>query len=414
MMSATFVSTRLANLRPPLNGPNGQATQQALGSAQDAELAMLSLVGKLRAPARLDTTALKDAGTAYQIPWYSGQTLAEYQAALVDAWPTWAESGSPQATIDQLHAYGISDVRVVTEELNHGASVTAAYNGAGTYNAGQLVIDPSGANVYEQVGPSPATAASTPPSGMGQAQHDGTCIWAWRCAAKQDPNDSGYAGWWYSRFDVVLGGQTTGGFGTLAVNKFVINNSLGVTSGSFTPPAVGSTAALALSSGSLTVGSVVYIGQAGYYQVQGGSGLNYTVLNLGDANAAYAVFWNQSGHPAGAIFAPDVWGAPNQFPNATAPVAGSQQIVPAGTGIIGQTRIGIAIVDDIARQAVKSIIVRWKATHGYPGRIVLAYDGAILDPVGQTGFHNGTSYIGTMNSLSFTIGASKIGRYDRS
>jgi hypothetical protein len=414
-MGNTFVGMRLRTLPTPLSGPNGQASAHALGSAQDDELAMLSVVGKLRSPVRIDSTAIDDVGVGYQIPRYASQSDAAYQAAIIAAWQTWAEAGSPQAIIDQLHAYGVSDVRVVQEETNHGA--TAARATSTTYNPGALIKanDAGGSpQVLEMVSSSSASSGSGAfTATMGQAQADGTATWAWRCAAAQDANDPGYDEWWYSRFDVVLGGQTAGNFGTLAVNKFVLNNAIAVTSGSVTVPAVNGTVSVAVSSGSLTIGAVVYIARAGYYLVVSGSG-PYVVQNLGDAAAAYAVWW-ASNHTAGQVFAPDVWGAPGQFPNlAPGLTFGNQPIVAAGSGILGQTRLGIAIVDDSARQDVKSIILRWKATHGYAGRIVLAYDGAQLDPFATPGFHNGLTYIGKMLGINYWLGFSMIGGYDRS
>ena len=405
----TFVATRLANLPQPIAGPNGQAGASALGSAQDDEAAKLRLVGKLRAPGRVDSTAINDVGVGYQIPRYASQSDATYQAAVVAAWTTQSESGSPQAIIDQLQAFGISDVRVVLEEQNHGAA--PAYNGLSNYNRGQLVT--ANGNVYEQLAQGPAGAGGATPSGPGQAQGDGSCVWAWRCVASQDKNDPGYDGWWYSRFDVVLGGRTRGGFGTLAVNEFAINDKLGV-SGSFTVPAVGSSVSVALSSGALSINTVVYVSQAGYYLVVSGAG-PYVLQNLGDAFAAYAMAYSLSSHPAGSIFAPDVWGASGQFPNATpgTVIASGQQIAIGGSGVVGQTRIGIAIVDDAARQAVKSIVLRWKTTCGYAGRIVLAYNGAVLDPAGQPGYNNGVSCVGRMIGINLQI-PFVIGGYDRS
>jgi hypothetical protein len=413
-MPSSFVAFRLSLMRPPLAGPQGETWETALGSVQDGELALLRVAALSRLPARCPDDALDLCGQAFELPRYPGETNDGYRARLQNAFPAYTEGGSEQAIIDQLHAYGVADVRVVLEHQNHGA--TSSRTTSTTYNPGQLIKanDASGnPQVLEMVGSSPSSSSSGAfVATMGQSQSDGAATWAWRCPVSQDANDPGYPGWWYSRIDVVLGGQTAANFGTLAVNKFVIGAALGVVSGGFTPPAVGDTASIPLASGSLTPGSIVYIGQAGYYQVVSGSG-PYVVLNLGDAAAAYAVWW-AANHTAGQVFAPDVWGAPGQFPNATSPVAGSQQIVAAGTGIIGQTRIGIAIVDDVARQAVKAIFLRWKEGDSYAGRIVLAYDGAVLDSVGSPGIHNGTTYLGKFNGLSFIIGPTTIDGYDRS
>jgi len=407
------------DLNDPRRGADGIAWANSVGVVQDEELALLRVAALARLPKYCPDDGLDLLGKWFELPRYPGTTDDAYRAQIVAVFPTYVEDGSPQAIVDQLHAFGIADVRVVLEEQNHGA--TAAYNGAGTYNRGQLVnaVGIDGAqNIYEQVGPNNAAAAASPPTGKGQTQADGACVWAWRCGPSptQDANDPGYDGWWYSRFDVVLGGMTPGNFGTLAVNEFAIGGALCALASTPTVPAVGASVNVSLSaSGALTPLSVVYVEQMGYYQVATAAGTHALLKNLGDAAAAYALAWSLASNPAGAIFAPDVWGAPGQFPNAApgTSIGTGQQIVIGGAGIIGQTRIGIAIVDDAARQAVKSIILRWKASHGYAGRLVLAYNGAVLDPAGEPGYNNGVAFIGRMIGLNTQIPFT-IGGYDRS
>ncbi len=407
MSAGSFVAYR-QDVMDPRHGPaEGVAWAKAIGGAQDKEMGLLRAAALARLPVYVPDDGLDACGVGFLLPRMAGETNASYRARLINAWPTYAEAGSAKAIVDALHAYGITDVRVVLEEANHGGA--PSWGAFTSYAKGALVL--ANGNVYEQVGAPGTSGAGFGPTGQGQAISDGSVTWAWRCAYSIDANDPGYAGWWYSRFDVALGGQTAGAFGTTAVNKFTIANSLAGTSGSFTAPAVGGTVSVAVVGGSLINNAVIYVSQAGYYQVVGGIG-PYTLQNLGDAAAAYAVWW-AANHAAGAVFAPDTWGAPGQFPNATGTIPTGQQIMAVPCGIVGQTRIGIAIVDDTARQAIKSLILRWKATHGYAGRIALAYDGAVLDPAGQPGYHNGTATIGRMIGINLTIPFT-IGGYDRS
>lgn len=214
---------------------------------------------------------------------------------------------------------------------------------------------------------------------------------------------STYPAGWYSRFDVVLGPN----FGTLAVQRAVISPLLCTTTASFLVPAAGLNVTItvdAISPG--LVGAPVYIAQAGFYQVISTGAGTAVVKNLGGPEAACALLG----------LTPGTLGHVQNVAITAVTVPTGQPVVVANAMIIGPapggTRIGVAIVADADRQAVKADILRWKAVQSYPGAIVMLWDTTVTyysaDP-----YRMGWTYIGRMIGLSMWIGVTPIGGYDR-
>ncbi len=218
---------------------------------------------------------------------------------------------------------------------------------------------------------------------------------------------------WYSRFDVSIGPD----FGTVAVSRAVCSPLLANTTASFVAPAVGATVSTSTDS-SLTTGKVVFIGGAGYYQVQTG-GTSPVLVNLGGAFAAETALGLLHGTLGFAANAP-----------AGHTIASAQQVVLAytapavndGTGgsalICGPPPdnlgppIGFQIANASDRVAIKAIILRWKTVTSYAGRIVLEWD--TLSHGASWPYATAFVYIGRMIGLSFICGVTPCGGYDRS
>lgn len=112
-MGSTFATYRVSQLRPPLNGPQGETWATVLGGIQDQELALLRVAALSRLPATCPDDGLDLLGLAYALPRLPGQSHASYRATLQAAWPTYEEGGSPQSVVDALVALGYHDVLVL-------------------------------------------------------------------------------------------------------------------------------------------------------------------------------------------------------------------------------------------------------------------------------------------------------------
>ena len=112
-MPGTFAAYRLARLRPPLNGPQGETWANVLGGIQDQELALLRVAALSRFPATCPDDGLDLLGQAFDLGRFPGESNDAYRARLAAAWPTYDIAGSAQAIVASLQAYGFVDVLVL-------------------------------------------------------------------------------------------------------------------------------------------------------------------------------------------------------------------------------------------------------------------------------------------------------------
>lgn len=120
----TFVSNRLAELPPELNGPNGQAWATGMGTVQDQRLAVARVAALSRLPFKCPDDALDACGAWMLLPRFPGEPDGTaptkpgksdgtgYRGRLCNAWETWLLAGSKQAIIKSFNGYGLPDVTV--------------------------------------------------------------------------------------------------------------------------------------------------------------------------------------------------------------------------------------------------------------------------------------------------------------
>ncbi len=330
-MRGSFVDARQEEVAPHAAGDDGLALQAALGRDEDAAVGELEDVLRMFNPYTCPDDALDAVGAKYGLPRYPGEPNGTAPTSIGGT----DGNGYRGRLCDAWDAWGwAGTAKAVIDQLHAFGIVDVA-----------VVLDP----------------------------------------------DAGYPSSWFSRFDVSLGPN----FGMLAVARMLIEDTLCLTSGSFTQPAVGArvTVNVSIADASALVGTTVYIGQGGYYAVTASGVGTITAQNMGSSNAA---------GPQYGTFA-------NAAPTTT--VTSGQMIVAAGTLIIDESRIGVAIVEDWARVAVKEIVLKWKSDHGYPGHVVLLWGGS--NPAGAPDWFTGTVRVGRMMDGEFNEG-DPIGGYDRS
>ncbi len=148
MSNDTFVSNRIAELTPNLNGDQGRAWATGMGSVQDAFVAQLRVAALCRLPQYCPDDALDSVGSWLLLPRYPGEvdgdTTSGYRGRLCAAWPTWIKAGSPQSIVDSLHAWGVTDVAVESRDsYDPGAEWWSMFRVTLGPDFGTLAIDPT-------------------------------------------------------------------------------------------------------------------------------------------------------------------------------------------------------------------------------------------------------------------------------
>lgn len=133
---AGFATYRVQQLRAPCNGPMDELFAAVLGATQDRELALL----RVAALARLPATCPDDA-TDLLLGWfgldrYPGDTPDTIRARCGAAFSLYELGGSPQSILDALRAFGLVDVRVLTEGYDG-----PIYRGS-WYSRGRVILGP--------------------------------------------------------------------------------------------------------------------------------------------------------------------------------------------------------------------------------------------------------------------------------
>jgi hypothetical protein len=367
-MRGSFVGARLEEVPDWALGPDGAALQTALGDDQDGAISGLEDAAKMSSPFLCPDDALDIVGATFLLPRCPGEVNgtapvgaaagAGYRGRLCGAWAAWQWAGTPTAVLSQLTTYA------------PGANIV-------------LLTDSNG--------------AWTLPPGAAMAVQS--------FAGAQVTT---YANAWYSRFDIGLGVA----FGPLAVQRSIVAPLVVTTTAGFTQPASGGTVTVTVTGSPWSGGEVIYIGTAGYYEVANGSG-PYLLKNLGSAAAAEPLLGMVTGTLGAGLNA------------ATTTVIPSGQLVVSAGGtvgdgpnvssalVIGQGLIGISLAVPAQRETLKAIVLKWKAPHGYFGRIALLWDNTTYPP-GEWSFHTDYCYVGRMIGLDVTIGQTPIGGYNRS
>ncbi len=354
-MKGSFVDFRLGGVPPWIAGPTGAAIQVALGNDQNAHVAGLEDTVKMSSPFLCASDALDAVGRRLGLVRYPGEPNGT------------APIGSSAGTGYRGRLCGAWD----------------AWSWAGTSKA-----------VTDQL-----VAYGIP-----------------NVSVTTDDAITFYASHYFSRFDVTLGPN----FGTLAVSRSCIAPLVATTIvGSFGVPPVGTPGTVQIDGNPFVAGNVVYIGNggngpAGWFSTGNSTGGFTAFTNLGSAAAACSLLGLLPGTLGAGVNA-----APGTTVNVGAMIvmAYTGAIVTGGTpALIGPgaagTPIGFQFANAADRQAVKSIILKWKSDHGYPGRIVLLWDAQAHTSAWP--FSTGSTYIGRMIGLNIWIGTTPIGGYDRS
>ncbi|HSM93388.1 MAG TPA: hypothetical protein VLT47_10930 [Anaeromyxobacteraceae bacterium] len=370
-MKGSFVAARLEDVAPFAAGPDGAALQVAMGDDQNAAIEGLEDAAKMSSPFLCPDDALDLLGATFGLPRYPGEANGTaplgdvagtgYRGRLCIAWQTWRWAGTPTAVLLQLQTYA------------PGADFAILTDSNGTWT-----LPPSGSVAQTDVG----------------------------------LQDTSYLAKWYSRFDVRIGPN----FGPLAVSQPVVLATSATTTASFTMPIEnGSVSVTVDNSGSFAFGQVIYIGQAGYFEVTSAGAGTIVLTNLGGAAAACEF----SGLVAGTM------GSSRNAVAGTVIASGqhivaAQYLPPGGANvsiamIVGQSRIGTHLAVPDQREALKAIILRWKAPHAYAGRMQLLWQKLSIYPSDNAaaGFYWGFDYIGRMVGLNMWTGQT-VGGYDRS
>lgn len=124
MADPTFVTNRLAELPPVMNGPQGRAWATGMGTVQDAQVAVARVAALSRWPYYCPDDALDAVGGWMLLQRFPGEPNGTappavgqpggsgYRGRLCAAFPTWIAAGSKQAIITSFNGYGLPDVEV--------------------------------------------------------------------------------------------------------------------------------------------------------------------------------------------------------------------------------------------------------------------------------------------------------------
>lgn len=138
-MAKTFAETREAEIASTgyLSTEESRAYARVLGASQDANLELMREVTAYSDPARCPDDALDTLGLDSAIERFDGEPDASYRPRLVARWETHAIAGSAGAVIASLHAWGLDDVRILTE-----AEDGPLYGNGSWWSAWRLVLGP--------------------------------------------------------------------------------------------------------------------------------------------------------------------------------------------------------------------------------------------------------------------------------
>jgi len=124
MADPTFVTNRIAELPPIMNGPQGRAWATGMGTVQDQQIAVARVAALSRWPFYCPDDALDAVGGWMLLPRFPAEPNGTapirvgqpggsgYRGRLCAAFSTWLAAGSKQAIITSFNGYGLPDVVV--------------------------------------------------------------------------------------------------------------------------------------------------------------------------------------------------------------------------------------------------------------------------------------------------------------
>lgn len=140
-MIGSFQEARIEELPPWLAGPVATALEAALGNDENQALGELEDVLRMYSPFTVPDDGLDALGVRFALPRYPGEPNGTappspgtpgtgYRGRLCDVWDAWLWAGTAKAVQDQLQAFGIPSVVVLTEADNGPIYVGAWYSRA--------------------------------------------------------------------------------------------------------------------------------------------------------------------------------------------------------------------------------------------------------------------------------------------